>query len=137
MKKEKSSQEPKIRALGLRYKPSDQNTWDVSKLKQTRPKAQTPKGPSLLRKRPSDTTVLLRDTRCHLTLSKLLSQCGHRPPASQRASVLCERLSQAPARVGKANSITSIEIFIFEAILPSKTKSSKEIPYGTNVPRAT
>lgn len=47
----------------------------------------------------------------------------------------CEKLGQVPTRVGGATSNTSMEIFIFEAILPSKTKSSKGTPYGTHVPR--
>ena len=53
MKKKKSSQKPKTRkAPDLKFKPSDRNTWYAGNLKQTQPKAQTPKDPSLLLKRP-------------------------------------------------------------------------------------
>lgn len=59
-----------------------------------------------------------------------------RQPAFQRASVLCDELGQALPRAGEVTSITTVEIFVFKAILSSKSKSNKESPYGTVVRRA-
>lgn len=60
-----------------------------------------------------------------------------RRPDFQRPSVLCNGLGQALPRASEATSISSVEFFVFEAILSSKSKSSKETLYGTDVPRDT
>lgn len=83
--------------------------------------------------------MLLKDTRCQSDPEQgsfwaSVDIC--RQPAFQRASVLCDELGQALPRAGEVTSITTVEIFVFKAILSSKSKSNKESPYGTVVRRA-
>lgn len=59
-----------------------------------------------------------------------------RRPAFQRVSVLSNGLGQALPKAEEATSISSVEIFVFEAILSSKFKTSKETPFGADIPRA-
>lgn len=82
--------------------------------------------------------MLLKDTQCQSDPEQgsfwaSVDIC--RQPAFQRASVLCDELGQALPRAGEVTSITTVEIFVFEAILSSKSKSNKESPMAPTFAR--
>lgn len=76
------------------------------------------------------TPVLLKDTWCQSDSEQgsfwaSVDVC--RWPAFRRASVLCNGLGQALPRAGEATSISSVEFFVFEATLSSKSTPAKKL----------